>query len=203
MKIVLPTILTFLIGHLVSLPAAGSSVLAVSLEQLSTASELIFEGRVVARESSFDRDRTSIHTQVTFQVIDVVKGSYTGAEITLRFLGGNVGEIGLDVADSVVPKVGEVGIYFVESLARFQVNPFYGMDQGHFLILESSTSRVVMTSSRRMITGFLPVGDGTEVDKLSNGVARGLSIDATGDTPSGVTVSQFKLKVLGFLNENQ
>ena len=56
---------------------SSSSVLAVSLEQLSTASQLIFEGEVVGKISDFNANQTSIHTYVTFRVVDVVKGTYT------------------------------------------------------------------------------------------------------------------------------
>ena len=99
---------------------AFPSVLAVSLEQLSTASQLIFEGEVVGKTSEFNANQTSIHTYVTFRVVDVVKGTYNQPEITLRFLGGTVGEIGLNVSDSTLPELGETGIYFVESLERFR-----------------------------------------------------------------------------------
>ena len=170
---------------------ASSSVLAVSLEQLSTASQLIFEGEVVGKTSEFNTNQTSIHTYVTFRVVDVVKGTYSQPEITLRFLGGAVGEIGLNVSGSTLPELGETGIYFVESMERFQVNPLYGMDQGHFLILESTGQRIMTTRSRRVITGFLS-NDQPPADGLSNGIARGLSVNEAGASPSGVTVFQFK-----------
>ena len=112
----------------------------------------------------------------------------------MRFLGGTVGEIGLDVSDSTLPELGEAGIYFVESLERFQVNPLYGMDQGHFLILESGRQRIMVTRSRRVITGLM-INDQPPAEGLSNGIARGLSLDEAGASPSGVTVFQFKQAV--------
>ena len=171
--------------------------MAVSLEQLSTASQLIFEGEVVGKTSDFNATQTSIHTHVTFRVVDVVKGTYNQPEITLRFLGGTVGEIGLTVSDSTLPELGETGIYFVESLERFQVNPLYGMDQGHFLILESNGQRVVMTRNRRVVTGLLSDVQPT-VANLSVGIALGLSIDEAGASPSGVTAFQFKQAIRQF-----
>ena len=170
---------------------SSSSVLAVSLEQLSTSSQLIFEGEVVGKTSEFNANQTSIHTYVTFRMVDVVKGTYNEPEITLRFLGGTVGEIGLNVSDSTLPELGETGIYFVESLERFQVNPLYGMDQGHFLVLESNGQRIMATRNRRVITGLLS-DDQPSVEGLSNGIARGLSVNEAGASPSGVTVFQFK-----------
>ena len=174
--------------------SAYSSVLAVTLEQLSTSSQLIFEGKVVGKTSDFNATQTSIHTYVTFRVVDVVKGTYSPTEITLRFLGGTVGEISLNVSDSTLPELGEAGIYFVESLERFQVNPLYGMDQGHFLILESGSQRIMVTRNRRVITGLLS-DDQPPAEGLSNGIARGLSLNEAGASPSGVTVFQFKQAV--------
>ena len=79
----------------------------------------------------FNANETSIHTYVTFRVVDVIKGTHNRPEIILRFLGGTVVEISLDVSESTLPEFGQKGVYFVESLDRFQVNPLYGMDQGH------------------------------------------------------------------------
>ena len=179
---------------------ASPSVLAVNLEQLSTASQLIFEGEVVGKTSEFNANQTSIHTYVTFRMVDVVKGTYNQPEITLRFLGGTVGEIGLNVSDSTLPELGEAGIYFVESLERFQVNPLYGMDQGHFLILESAGQRIMVTRNRRVITGLLS-DDQPPADGLSNGIAGGLSIDEAGGSPGSVTVFQFKQAVRQYASQ--
>ena len=175
---------------------AVSSVLAVSVEQLSKESQLVFEGEVIGMTSDFNGNQTGIHTYVTFRVVDVVKGTYNQPEITLRFLGGTVGEISLDVSDSTLPGFGETGIYFVESLDRFQVNPLYGMDQGHFLILESNGQRIMVTRNRRVITE-LPPADQPAAEGLSDGIARGLSLDETGGSP-GITVFQFKQAVRQF-----
>ena len=176
---------------------SASSVLAVSVEQLSKESQLVFEGEVIGMTSDFNGNRTSIHTYVTFRVVDVVKGIYNQSEITLRFMGGTVGEISLDVSDSTLPGFGETGIYFVESLDRFQVNPLYGMDQGHFLILESNGRRIMATRSRRVIAG-VQTADQPTAAWLSDGVAHGLSLGETGESSQGVTVFQFKQAVRQF-----
>ena len=174
--------------------SASPSVLSVSLEQLSTASQLIFEGEVVGKTSEFNANQTSIHTYVTFRMVDVVKGTYNQPEITLRFLGGTVGEISLNVSDSTLPELGEAGIYFVESLERFQVNPLYGMDQGHFLIFESTGQRIMTTRNKRVITGLM-TNDLPPATGLSDGITRGLSVNEAGSSPAGVTVFQFKQAV--------
>ena len=107
-------------------------------------------------------------------------------------------EIGLEVSGSTLPEVGERGIYFVERQNRSQVNPFYGLDQGHFLVIESAGQQVITTRSRRIITGFLP---DVPVAKsgLSTGIALGLSLEESDPSPSGVTAFQFKQKVREYL----
>ena len=170
------------------------AVLSVSLEQMSTASQLIFEGEVIGTASHFNTNETSIHTYVTFRVVDVVKGTRNRPEIMLRFLGGTVGEVSLDVSESTLPELGERGIYFVESLERFQVNPLYGMDQGHFLIFESAGRRIMTTRNGRVITSLSPDAP-PAADGLSKGSARGLALDEAAAAASGVTVFQFKQAV--------
>ena len=162
-------------------------VLPVSLEQMSKDSQLIFEGEVIDTVSRFNANETNIHTYVTFRVLDVVKGTRNNPEIMLRFLGGTVGEVSLNVSESTLPELGEKGVYFVESLERFQVNPLYGMDQGHFLISESG---IITTRSRQVITSVRPDSQ-PRAEGLSNGIARGLAVDEAA-AGSGVTVFQFK-----------
>ena len=151
-----------------------SGVLPVSLEQMSKDSQLIFEGEVIDTVSRFNANETNIHTYITFRVLDVVKGTRNNPEIMLRFLGGTVGEVSLDVSESTLPELGEKGVYFVESLERFQVNPLYGMDQGHFLISESAGRRTMTTRNGQVITS-LPLDSQSHTEGLSNGIALGLA----------------------------
>ena len=202
MKICRIFILAILSAGLVTGVPSASSVLAVSLEQLSTSAQIVFEGEVVGVRSEFNANQTAIHTHVTFRVVDVLKGAYDQPEITLRFLGGTVGDISLDVSDSTLPKLGEKGIYFVESVTRYQVNPLYGMDQGHFLILESNGQRIMLTRNKRVVTGLSSASQAAP-QRLSNGVATGLSLAEVGTSPAGVTVFQFTQAVRQYSGELQ
>ena len=174
-------------------PLLSFPVEQVTFKTLASVSEFIFEGKAVDVQSKWDDDRSVIHTYVTFRVDDVVKGNVQEG-LVLRFLGGKVGETGLEVSDSTLPKLGEQGIYFVEQLDHPQVNPFYGLDQGHFLIIASNEQRVMTTRSRRIITGFFPVME-EDQSKFSNGIALGLSVGDSTLPPAGVTVFQFKQKI--------
>jgi hypothetical protein len=191
-------IILFVFCHIPS-AALASTVLQVTFEQLATSSELIFEGEAIASESTWGSDQSGIHTYVTFRVNEVIKGS-AGMHVVLRFLGGTVGEVEMEISGSTLPEVGERGIYFVETLSRFQVNPLYGVDQGHFLVIESLGQQVMTTRSRQVITGFfsdIPVAE----SGLSNGIALGLSLEESGLHPSGVTAFQFKQKIREYVQD--
>ena len=177
----------------------SSPVEQVTFKRLAFVSEFIFEGKAVDVQSKWNDDRSVIHTYVTFRVDDVVKGNVREG-LVLRFLGGKVGEIALEVSDSTLPKLGEEGIYFVEQLDHPQINPFYGADQGHFLIIPSNQQRVMTTRSRQIITGFFP---DVKEDKptLSNGIALGLSVEASNLPPAGVTTFQFKQKIREYFQD--
>ena len=155
----------------------ASSVLEVSLNEMLQQSQLVFEGTVTAIEAR-ENSQKRIHTYVTFEIKDIIKGKYESDFITLSFLGGTVGDVTRAVSDMQFPEKGEQGIYFVESLERTQVNPLYGWSQGHFIV-----ERHVDGNARLMTNKRLPIAavadkvqsaqmtpDRQPIQRLSNGV---------------------------------
>lgn len=144
----------FLLG-LILLPAGAlhaTSIVGVSVPQMLKHSHLVFQGKVIGKESRWNEAHNRIHTFVTFEVEDVIKGNYNKKQIRLSFAGGTVGDTSLQISDMRYPKMGEEGVYFVESLSKQQVNPLYGWSQGHFLILRDSTGRRrIATQGKRPI----------------------------------------------------
>ncbi|HYR86715.1 MAG TPA: hypothetical protein VE422_21695 [Terriglobia bacterium] len=187
----------FLFGFILSISVQlhASTVVQVTFDQLVTSSECIFEGRVIDERAEFDSNGR-IHTYVTFAVEDVLKGTFGGRTLILRYLGGTVGDTTLRISDLSLPETGEKGIYFVESLTRLQVHPLYGWDQGHFLVATSKTDQTerVLSRNHRPITGVttLPAKAGG----LSTGIAMGLSVADASRSNEAMTVREFKQKVL-------
>ena len=112
----------------------ASTIMQIDMDTMLEQSAMVFEGQVTASQAKWNADNTSIYTEVVFRVDDVIKGDYSESAISLRFAGGVVGDTGLKVSAMVYPKLGERGIYFVESLAKQNINPLMGWSQGHFLI---------------------------------------------------------------------
>jgi hypothetical protein len=180
----------------------ATSVREVSMDEMLRQSQLVFEGTVTAVEAR-ETSQKRIHTYVTLQITDIIKGEYHGSSITLRFLGGTLGDVTMAVSDMRFPQQGEHGIYFVESLESLQANPFYGWSQGHFIVQRDATgSERVLTNRRLPVTGVrdqvhdeqtTPANERAQA--LSKGVSRDIVVGEGGKGSSGMTVGEFK-KVL-------
>src|SRR5207249_2306133 len=176
-----------------TLPAFASSVVQVSFDQLVRSSEFVFEGRVVSERAEMD-NKGIIKTYVTFEVVDVLKGVYSGKPLVLAYLGGTVGNATMEISGLRPPDVGEKGIYFVESLINPPAHPLYGWDQGHFIVRASQTDQLerVFTRSGKPVAGFQTVTE--RPTGLSTGVAAGVLL-STAAANQGLTLPQFKQKV--------
>lgn len=174
--------------------ALASSLRQVGVDEMAEVCEFIFEGRVVGQQVKAG-PAGDIHTAVTFEVLDVLKGDYPEETVELRFLGGRLGERSVKITDMRLPPVGEQGIYFVESLEKDLVNPLCAWDQGHFVVEQDLTTgaTVVKTSRRLPIYGIEPVQAGRRKE-LSRGIASGVRLQHA-PHESALTVQDFKQQV--------
>ena len=163
------------------------------MTQVTKGSELIFRGRVLDNRGVRE-GTTAIFTRVTFQVLEIYKGPNVGNQIELDFMGGKMGTLELNVSDMRFPKVGENGVYFVESLKRKQVHPLYGWQQGHFLISrDSSGTERVRTVNNKPVMSI--VADGPSRAAQSEIIARGVFTAQSASLEEGMTVSEFKRRI--------
>ena len=190
---------SLLIGFFIALPFGLHNVQASTVLQLSFAdvvenAELIFEGKVIAIEASEDAD--GIHTSVSFEVLDIVKGSYSSPTLELRYLGGRVGKRQLQITDMDLPQTGESGFYFVESLQEKLVHPLVGWSQGHYII-EPDRNGVgyVSSSQHRPIQSIDGSPQETEPNTFSKGVAKGVTVMEMHLLSNAMTVDGFKAAV--------
>ena len=116
-------------------PTGASMILRADFNQVVNGAELIFEGRVVSKETRPSPISDKPFTYFTFTVIDVIKGSFESPTIEIGYMGGTLGEITLEISDMRMPEVDERGIYFVETLTKQQIHPFFGWQQGHYLVI--------------------------------------------------------------------
>ena len=170
--------------------ATATSLRAVSIGDLLGAAELVFEGRVLSRESG-RRARGSIRTCARFEVLDVLKGPPVASPLELCFSGGAVDGRMHGVHGMIHPKRGERGVYFVESLSQPMVNPLYGWQQGHFVVSKDGSMR---SADGRALLGLDPADE--LATGLSNGVARGARVAPRGARGApGMGVDAFKAEL--------
>lgn len=177
-------------------PASASSIRHLQIDDMLQASELVFEGRVVASESRWNAGGTQIHTYITFELSDVIVGDYAQQTLQLRFVGGTVGDDTVAVDGLVYPTIDEQGIYFVETLRENLINPLLGWSQGHFLIKKNKGGEeTVMTQDKAAVISLEPSNSGDTQLRLSDGVAGGLKVKRNGsakDLQYGMSKQNFK-----------
>ena len=187
-------LLTTLLALIMSCGSHASTVLRVDIDYMLSDAELIFEGEVIARQSHWNKNKTSIYTEVLFQIDDVVKGEHDADTLTLRFGGGTVDDMTLSIASLRYPEVGEKGIYFVESKSRFLVNPLIGWSQGHFLIKPDIDGEArVMTDANIPVMRLDPSQKSDPKIPFSEGVANGVMLGrSVGDDRRAMKKNDFK-----------
>ena len=193
--------LVFLLFFLVLSPSISiaTTIRAVKFEELLQYAEFVFEGRVIAVESVMLPNSRLPGTCVLFEISEVLKGSRSDNTIDLCFLGGVSGEYTVHIANTQYPKLDEKGIYFVTSLQHQYANPFYGWEQGHFLIeTDAYTSReYIVTATGQPVAGIeLEVAP---LHELSTGVAIGVKTTNRLQIGKAWTVEEFKQKLRSML----
>jgi putative lipoic acid-binding regulatory protein len=116
------------------LPAKAAVVAPPTLEEMVSEARQILVAETVGTRASWRSSAQGryIETAVTFRVDAVVKGAYA-REATLRFLGGEVGEIGMDVSDMVRFSRGDRDVLFVAD-AENPLNALVGFNHGRFRV---------------------------------------------------------------------
>jgi hypothetical protein len=180
---------------LMALPVSATTVMQMNFDDVVHKAQLIFEGRVIAVESRQTGPR-AIHTIITFQVLDVVKGNYEQSTIELSYLGGRVGNREMWVAEMQIPAVGEAGVYFVGNPGETMIHPLVGWSQGHYRIERSSSGAAgVTTAQGRAVTG---VG-GTSAQPMTvlpeGAAARGVQVQALSVQQAVMTPAAFKSRI--------
>lgn len=116
--------------------ADASSVIYYSLDKLAKEAEVILVGRCTSCQANWNENRTIITTEINFQVSSYLKG-FLGAQVTVRQLGGTVGQDSMVV--SGMPEFqpsGEVILFLSkDQTGGYQV---IGMSQGKFEVIEDA-----------------------------------------------------------------
>lgn len=192
---------------LFAISASATTLLGMDIDDIAERAEIVFEGEVINRQAQLDNNSGIISTFITFRVIDLIKGDLGGNSLELKFSGGELnGEI-VEVSGSTLPKLGETGIYFVESASRDMLNPLLGWSQGHFLIKTEGGQRRVHTVSDNPVTQVQSVSAIPLAIKApkgliqdNEGIAAGVTVQSRALTNGqALSVDDFKRQILDLI----
>lgn len=137
------------LGTATSSSARASIVQALDLDALVAESEDVVLARVIKQFSHYD-ERGRIVTDYTMQVEETEKGpSVPGAALTVRRLGGIVGNRGLRIAGEPSFKPGELVLLFGRRDGETYVRPV-GMAQGAMRVFEQDGERWARSDTQGM-----------------------------------------------------
>ncbi len=183
---------------LLFVPAPQASTVAqLSFEEVVGTAEFIFEGRVLSVEARQTGPGT-IHSFVEFDILHVIKGDYAASAITLRYLGGQVGNRMMQVGEMQLPEVGETGFYFVESLSDNLVHPLVGWAQGHYRLQQwADGEQRVHTADDQPVYSVPSPNTPRQAQPLgiSHGTAAGVQVQSLGSAGTALSAASFRESV--------
>ena len=144
-------------------PAARATImLPLSLEDLTRQSAAVVRARVVDQSAAWDEGHQRIYTRTTLQPIDPIhQTAKLPGQLVVRSLGGEVGEVGMQVAGTPSFTLGEEVLVFLRAdpgaPALFQV---VGMAQGKYHIEHEAKGRVIAVPSVEGLAFAKPGADG-------------------------------------------
>ena len=127
-------------GLVVLTRANATTVVPPTFEEIAERADLVFVGKAVGSTARWWGAGTNqaIFTEVDFHTEEVLKGS-AGASVRLRFLGGTVNGVTLDVVGVPLFKEGDRVLLFVEGNG-VQFCPLVGVFHGKFGVRKDPTS---------------------------------------------------------------
>ncbi len=137
-------LLCLIVSVFTTLPATATSLLPISLEQLSTRADLIFYGKVISNETKKDPQSGHIATFTEFEVIDLIKGE-TGNRHIIKQIGGFDKNSNTRLMIRGVPKfiVTEEYVVFLPKKSSLGFCSPLGLHQGSFNVLSENNEKII------------------------------------------------------------
>ncbi len=140
--------------------ASATSIIPMTVEQLTRTSEGIVEAQAVQQWSEWTPDHNTILTYTRFRVTSVLKGPVP-AEITVKQLGGKVGDSMVKVAGVRYFRPQEETVLFLHpAMANDGTYVITGLMQGNFHVNRAGTEATVSNGIKSPNTYTVSAGGG-------------------------------------------
>jgi hypothetical protein len=139
-------------------PAAAISVLPLSEEELARRATIIVQGDVTDVRSAFNAEETGIFTFVDVRVRDSLKPGFRGESVTIRLVGGTVGDRTQTVPGAPVYEPGDEVLLFAGPLGETGYYGVLGIFYGKYAITRDPLSgKKVVSGASFGATHYDPV----------------------------------------------
>ncbi|MBE9563856.1 MAG: hypothetical protein IMF17_01325 [Proteobacteria bacterium] len=138
------TIITLALNFFAISTVSATSLLPISLEQLSTRASLIFYGTVVSNEVRKDDTNKRIATFTTFKIAELIKGD-AGSTHTIKQIGGIHAESKTRLLIHGVPEfqTGKDYVVFLPEKSALGFSSPLGLHQGQFSVTNINDETIV------------------------------------------------------------
>jgi len=142
----------FFSGLFLALSASASSMMPISLEQLSTRASIIFYGEVVSNEVQRDSQSGQLVTFTTFNVLESIKGNTTSTH-TIKQLGGKDPEANINLRIYGIPEFQTNNRYviFLPEKSSIGFSSPLGLHQGSFSVT-TENGELMISNGRSLIS---------------------------------------------------
>jgi hypothetical protein len=136
----------FLVGLLAlfAIQLCATTVVPMSVEQLTMSSTQIVRARAITSQSSWDAEHAHIYTFTSFESLEDLKGARS-SQLVVRQMGGRVGNIEQRVAGVRRWQAGDESVLFLRpSEVGGGVMAVVGLFQGNFAVKRNMLSEAVV-----------------------------------------------------------
>lgn len=132
-------------------PTYFAQQLATELKELTRGAEVILTGKVTQQASSWNEDKTRIYTRATIQVEEYIKGNNAGNTVTVKYPGGEVGEVGEIYSHMVRFEDKEEVLVFLKKDEKSADYKVYNGENGKISVInDPKTGEKATTSNMRI-----------------------------------------------------
>lgn len=125
-----------------------AQVSSTDVKNMSEKADIIITGKVTQQTSSWNEDNSRIYTSATIQVEEYLKGNDSESSVVVRYLGGEVGEVG--ELYSHMPRFEdreEVLVFLTRDEQNSNYKVFNGSDGKINVVEDQNTGEKVTTSN--------------------------------------------------------
>lgn len=140
-------------GMMANSPARGTTMVSLSLRQLTLAASDIVQGQVASQVTTWNSNHTQILTITTFAVTQAIKGN-ASSRVEIEQLGGNMGNMHVYIPGDVVFQPQTEYVLFLEPMPTGSRYRVVGMTQGAYPVYQDASTheeRVVVPAYSHLV----------------------------------------------------